>query len=367
MSTVPTENITNISNISNSECSEFDHESDKFRAVAFVSVGSASLSTLACIAVIFTIFFFKKYIFFTHRLVLYLILTALFSSLAVMARLYRVAPSLDSKPLKMVCMVAAFFEQTASWSELIAYVCLTFNLFMIAAFNKRTERLEPLYFLLIFVLPLTVTWIPFIKESYGEAGAWCWIRDLNEDCSAYRLGTIFRYVLWTASSNVVLVLLVVSYIALIIIVYRQKRKWTGNFDPEVEQRKEMMKKEVWPLLFIPIVYFFIGIFPIINRVVDTIQDNEPVFALWILHAAISPLQGGYVALIYILLDHETFRRLKCTQIIAKLCKKETEITEYPVENGFSDSLKQGLLGEQKCRSRKESEDEDSKPYFLYQS
>ena len=338
-------NLTNATNL----CSVF--ETDRYKVVALVSVGTAAISVLACIAVIAIMLILKKHLFFTQRLILYLCLAALVNSLAIMARLYRVADNLDPTPLKVLCMIVAFLDQTTAWSETIAYVCITFNLFMNAVCNKKTEGLEYLYIFLIFFFPIIFNWIPFIQGTYGEAGAWCWIRDTNQDdnCSQHKLGVILRYVLWYIPNYGILVLLVLAYFVLLVIVSRQKKKWVGKFDPESERLKTKMEKEVWPLLFFPIGYFVICLFPFINRLQDTISPNDPIYVLWVLHAIFSPLQGGYIALIYSL-DRETLRRLKFSQIIATLCKERTVVEEYPVGSGFSDSLRKGAGNEHAGRS-----------------
>lgn len=32
-----------------------------------------------------------------------------------------------------------------------------------------------------YLLPLIISLLPFITNSYGEAGLWCWIRSQNHD------------------------------------------------------------------------------------------------------------------------------------------------------------------------------------------
>ena len=48
---------------------------------------------------------------------------------------------------------------------------------------KEINKLEVALVVLIFTVPLLYDWIPFITNSYGPIGLWCWIRTLNNDCS----------------------------------------------------------------------------------------------------------------------------------------------------------------------------------------
>ena len=318
-------------------CSVF--HSWHYVTVAIVSSGSASLSALCCVAVILLIFMLKKHYFFIQRLVLYLSLAALFNSLSIIARLYRIGFEKENEALGYICTIAAFVDQTTMCSLFMAFSVITFTLLMRAVFRKNTSRLEPFYFILIFFFPLTFNWIPFLQHTYGEAGAWCWIRAVNYDknCSEHRFGTYLRFVLWYVPSYALLIIMMLAYVFIVVSVTRQKYRWTGRYDPEAIKIREQMRNEVWPLLFYPIGLFILNIFPLINRIHDSIHDSNPVYALWLLHAIFSPLQGGYIALVYTF-DRETRRRLTFGNLIAILCSRRDTVQEYPVGSGPRDSI-----------------------------
>lgn len=308
--------------------------------VAIVSSSSAAISVLCCIAVISLIFLLKKHYFFIQRLVLYLSLAALFNSLSIVARLYRIGYKKEGdEALDDVCMIAAFVDQTTMCSLFMAFSVITFTLLMRAVFRKNTSRLEPLYFILIFFFPLTFNWVPFLHHTYGKAGAWCWIRAVNYDdnCSEHKFGTYLRFALWYVPSYLLLVSMMLAYLFIVISVTRQKHRWTGRYDPEAIKIREQMRKEVWPLLFYPIGLFVLNIFPLINRIQDSIHDSQPVYTLWLLHAIFSPLQGGYIALVFTL-DRETRRRLTFSNLSAILFGRESTVREYPVGSGPRDSI-----------------------------
>ena len=317
-------------------CSVF--HSWKYVEVAIVSSASASLSTLCCIAVIGLIFTFKKHYYFIQRLILYLTLAALFNSLSIIARLYRVGYKQESETLDSLCTIAAFVDQTTMCSLFMAFAVITFTLFMRAVFRKNTARLEPLYFILIFAFPLSFNWIPFLKNTYGKAGAWCWIRAVNyEDCSEHSFGVYLRFALWYVPLYALLVTMMLAYVCIVVSVTRQRHRWTGRYDPEARRRREQMHTEVWPLLFYPIGLFILNIFPLVNRIHDSIHDSVPSYPLWMLHAVFSPLQGGYIALVYTL-DRETRRRLTFGECMSMMCSRRDTVKDYPVVSGAPDSV-----------------------------
>lgn len=324
-------------NVSDGYCSAFDTQ--RYVNVAIVSSGSACLSALCCVAVICLIVMLGKHYFFIQRLILYLTLAALFNSLTIIMRLYRVGYDKDSDELNSLCKAAAFLDQTTMCSLFLAFAVITFTLLMTAVFRKDTSRLEPAYFIVIFALPLTFNWIPFLHDTYGKAGAWCWIRSVNYDdnCTEHRFGTYLRFTLWYVPSYILLSIMILAYFSIVISVTRQRYRWIGRYDPEALQVREQMHTEVWPLLFYPIGLFVLNIFPLVNRIHDSIQETQPLYALWMLHAIFSPLQGGYIALVYTL-DRETRSRLTFGNFFALIFSRKDAVKEYPVVSGAPDSV-----------------------------
>ena len=327
------------SSTNRTECSVF--ETTPYVIVALVSAGSAIISALATTTVIFLILSLKKYIFFVQRLILYLCVAALLNSIAIAFR-FQEAGDLrsqlepDSGSLHTFCAASAFFQQVASWSTSIAFCCITFNLLLTTVFKKDTERCELVYAGLIFILPFIFNWIPFIQNTYGDAGAWCWIRSLDDDCNLILLGVYLRYILWYVPGGILLSAVIITYIFILVWVTRQKRRWVGNYDPLTERDKENLQKEAWPLMLYPFGFVLLNIVPVINRIYETVNEGNPSYALWILHAILSPLQGGYIALIYVL-GKDTRKNLNCQRIRAALCHKDAMINEYPVNRGVTDS------------------------------
>ena len=73
-----------------------------------------------------------------------------------------------------------------------------------------------------------------------------------------------------------------------------------------------------------------------NTIYGAINPDDPSLVLWMLQAIFSPLQGGYIAMVY-LLDRDTIKRFKYGNIKAAI-KRRNAIREYPIVTGqVSDS------------------------------
>lgn len=307
------------------------YDTSQYAAVAIVAAVSAFFSLLACCFVLFIIILFKKWKFFEQRLILYLNITAMLESIAVI--IHRVDYNNETSAFyKGWCVFAGFFENNTSWMLLLAVVIITVHLFVLVVFDKRTNKLEPLHIFIIFIFPILFNWIGFIELAYGKAGAWCWIRSENDDCTPFKYGEVLRFVDWYVPLYVILIILIVLYIIIIVKVQCTGRKWRGQYDPNKEPMIKQMRKEVRPLIWYPLIYFILNIIPFINRIHNLVRPNNPELVLWVLTALTYPLTGGLIAIAFTL-DPETLRRLKWANIKAafhELCHNKP-IEEYPIE------------------------------------
>ena len=321
----------NLSASYSNVCSVFD--TYPYVIVAAVSSGSAMVSALCCIFVICLVFFLKKHQFFIQRIILYHCLAALLRSLSVVLRLHRLGYQVESTALDTLCIISGFTSQLTLWIIMMDYSMITFTLLMTAVFHKNVARLEGLYVVLIFVFPLTFNWIPFMSDSYGEAGVWCWIRNVNyDDCSQHRLGEIFIIVLWYVPFFSLMVVIILTYSFTIVYVARQRycKSEKNTYDPEMERLKKHLNKEVWPLLFFPFGAIFLNLFLFISSFY-TFVGADPSYPVWVLHGIFAELQGGYIALVYVL-DRDTLKRLTYSNVKAAVARRGT-VREYPMEDG----------------------------------
>ena len=311
----------------NSVCALYD--SYPYVVVATVNACSAMVSALCCLFVIGLIFFLKKHVVFVQRIILYHCLAALLRAFSTILRIHRLGYQNDSQALHAVCVISGFTAQVTLWALIMDYSVITITLFMTAVFHKNVARLEGLFIALIFVFPLTFSWIPFIRNSYGRLGPWCSIRNLNfEDCTEFEFGQTLRNILQNYPQYIFIAVMIPVLILIIAyLVYEKYYKKRSDFEDADRDREE----GVWSLFFFPFGVLILNIAPLINRIYITVNStSNPSYALWMIHAIFSPLQGGYIALVYTL-DRRTLKRLSYSSLMATLCGRKDVVQEYHFE------------------------------------
>jgi len=317
-------------------CSPYD--SPDYAKVALVSAISASASLLASVFVIFIIVFYKKWKFISQRLILYLAISSLLASLSTI--IHRVDYNNEMSTFYTdFCIFAGFFEQVTSWMVLNAITVLTTYLFVMTAFQKDVKKLEVLFLLLIFVFPILISLIPFIKSSYGRSGAWCWIRNEDrETCEEFPLGMFFIFVLWFVPVHILLLSLIIMYIIILVCIRPHKKKYTSWEKKVPEETRKENRKQAIRLVAYPCIYLFLSSFPLMNRIQSGVEQGEQSLAFWYMAAAMFPLAGGLIGLVYAL-DPETRKRLSCSHFRVGLREwRKKEVNEYPVMEDLEESL-----------------------------
>ena len=322
-------------------CSNYtDTEQLVFLAAAIARAISGTISFFASLSVILMIIFFKKYILFTQRLILYLVIAVMLNSLTVAiqgATYFPDVPAADS-----YCVASGFLNQITNWSIIFAICCIGVDLYF-KAVAKKVSRREWIYVLTIFIGPLLFNWIPFIDNAYGKAGPWCWIKQYNDDCTQNMVGFISRLILWYVPVALVLILLILHYFGIYFTVKKQRHRYEGRYNPESERVKKMVQKELQPLFWYPVIFLVIYIFQVIVRTLE-LGIKEPIYIhiLWLLEAIVSPLQGGMISLVYAL-DKETRKRIKKCDIRLECIRfiKKNNIETYPTPLCPSDSVRKG--------------------------
>lgn len=329
-----TENMMNLST-ENSSCSPYD--SFSYSVVAAVSAGLAFVSIVLILCIVSIFVLFKKWRFFSQRLVLYLAISALLHNVGVI--LHRVDyHNQTSGFYSIFCEFGGFFDQVSNWMVLISITSIITYCSCIIFFNKNTEGVEWVYILGIFLLPFLISWVPFIQRSYGRAGAWCWIRsEERETCEPFILGSWLQLSMWFIPLYILMIVLIVVYIMILAKIYWEKRHWTNNIDIT---KRIAIKKDLLPLIAYPLIYFLLNIFPFINRTYN-LTHKQPSLALWYLSAlANSSVGAGLV--VGFTLDPATRKRLTVARLrasVLELCGGGSgSVQEYNVEDKASSSM-----------------------------
>ena len=321
------------SNSTNETISCPDYDSTEFKVIAGLRAGLGALSALCCLAVIYVIISYKKYRFYAQRLILYLALTAFLQS--ILCALSRVNYYTSRPIVDPYCFFASFLHEYSCWAEVVSIVCITFNVFSIGVLQKETARLEIAYVAIIFLLPLSWSWVPFLYKAYGTAGPWCGVRTVTEDCEMFKFGQLLRLVIWTPPLYGILIISFVLTCITAYKVHRSVNRWAGKFSPDLQQRVQDMAKEVQPLLWYPAVFLVLETPSLANQIYHARYPFSQLLPLWYLEAVLGTLRGAFIASVYAF-DSETRARMRCRHLcsIIKSCfTGEHDVTEYTVIHG----------------------------------
>ena len=198
----------------------------------------------------------------------------------------------EHKPQVIACKVIGFIFQLALWVKLLFVNAFVFHFFALAVFTRDLKKLEPLYILFSILLPVLFTWVPFINDSYGISGAWCWIRVWKDECATqkYIEGIIFQFALWYGPLFFCLTVTVGMAITILIILgvrACKKRNQPQHLQQENgnQQQNQKALKELSPLMAYPIIFYFMTLLPLSNRIHGAISQR-PSFSLTLTHAVI---------------------------------------------------------------------------------
>ena len=323
----------------NDSCNTLSHyEQDIIDMLGFVG---GAVSILFCLVILFITLLLRKYQQSTQRVIIYLTLCVGLSSICyVLPGITRV--QLDSN----YCVAVAFLNQVTSWMVLLAVCCLTCDLFIKVVFLQfDTSRFEPLYCVIIFVVPFVFNWIPFVHHAYGSTGALCWIKQSKPDnCTeidSYYIS--LRFALYWAPFLFLQLAISVAYSIIFIKTRLRLREFVGKFDPEEIATRKLLYREVrWYMLY-PVFLSITFIAGIVSRIAEPINLNNSFFWLRVMHMLVISLQGLGIAIIFAL-DYDTRTqltkyhtiKLACYSLVC--CCKRQKVSEYEVISANTDSL-----------------------------
>ena len=245
---------------------------DKCNALLAMGVQGVA-ATIVCLIAIALVFIFKLYQYFAHRLALYQVLAALLYGAALALELVFLQDP-DTEKNNAGCKAISFFFLYFSWVKLMFTSWVVLHLLCFSVFYKNLQHLEKLFVAISIGFPLLFVWVPFISDAYGSAGAWCWIRNWENDSSTdpYYPGIAEQFILWYGPA---LFCSIVDSIAIIIItVCLCCRPSSAEATPLLTRGQRMKAlKELLPLLVYPILFCVLLIPPLVNRIIGAIPNS----------------------------------------------------------------------------------------------
>ena len=312
---------------------------EHLEVIGIIEAVSSFISILSCLLVIVIIVAYKKYLFTMQRLLLYITISVLLDAISncIMGGSYSIIYSSS----KYYCIMLGFLVQYFASCILFSVVCMIIELLLRTVCQRESGRIEWIYIPVIFLLPATTSWIPFIHEAYGPVRGFCTIQTVNpEDCSSNKYGLILMSVLWWLPLYLTVFFGSIAYVVILYKLHKAKKQYT----PLIEVNRKVIYKEIIQDVsyykWYPILFAFINLIPIVNEIVDFLKPNSHILGLWIIATLVKGLQGGFIA-IAIALDPKTRKRLRLKHLRAAclqnvFCQEVSE--EYPVLSEVTDSL-----------------------------
>lgn len=187
------------------------------------------------------------------------------------------------------CIVQGFLQQWFQLSTIFWTVAIAYMLFK-TVLRQQTTKDEFRYSLLLcWGVPLVLACLPFSTDSYGDAGAWCWIK--TTDTRAFDAGTAWRFFIFYIPLWIVIVFNLFVY-------YRVYSGLAPLLSVPNDENTKGMVRVIERLKYYPMILIVCWTFATINRIYDSVHPRSPVFALVILQTMFQTLQGFFNAMVY---------------------------------------------------------------------
>ena len=293
-------------------------------AVFVLKLSLSSLAIVANLVVIILIILTKKAkTFMMYRLLLYLMIIDIFQAIDIIFIVLPITVPSDEdsaiiKPgWSKACIASGFFSVMTLWmGNIIIFWIVVYLAWIGYCLYRRTQnhhindfpRRHPRMFegacviFLLVLVPVIIAVIPFIRNMYGLAGLWCWIKIMNHVCGD--LGGLPLTLDLTLFYAPLLVIFMFTTVASCFAVICCCRGGVRRHDAIVSLRKSNMK-DIIIVLMIPLVYCVLCLLLLINRIHSATHENVkltgyPYIPLWITHAVADPVRLILPALTYLL-------------------------------------------------------------------
>ena len=285
-----------------------------------VVVGAAS-----CVVAIFLIIASKVYRSYTHRINLYLAITALCRTVVIGLQVLPIDINQPSNAAVRVkrgwnvpCTAIGFLTEYLFQSESLIriWICTYVFVFAFFRFQLNHSKCEITGLLITLILPALTTWIPFIDNSYGLTGTNCWV---ITKCNGQHMdGTVYLILIEDSLYSTFLIISAMMVAAVIVSFCRGACK-----QGSLQVCHQAAVKAIIPLLVYPIVEICVTVIKgtknIYTSVIGTADNEETKF-----------ISGTMVVLLYLITPVSLPAALVLySDVRSGLCKKKRSVKIEP--------------------------------------
>jgi hypothetical protein len=158
------------------------YSSEEVKLIWIAILICGSISVICCLFIILCYFFMKTLRGYEFRLILYITLSDMITSM-----MYMIPPNSNDHICSLQGTIVSFAEYFRIASSLLMSIYLHSTL---NAHEEKVKEYEKFCLFVIFIISSIFTALPLITNSYGNAGGVCWIR-VNKN--NYLSGTLLRF------------------------------------------------------------------------------------------------------------------------------------------------------------------------------
>lgn len=278
---------------------------------------SGGVCSLLSLFIILLLFVYKAYQSLLQRLFIYLMIaTALREiSLFTLIEHYFYYTGQDE-----MCVFVAYFNHWAVAMELVYTMgILIYMFYLVRHLSKgnalifpkfleskyRRYLLESLYIILPALLTFVYASEPYIRDSYGLAGAWCWIVSLDDNCKQTLPGLLEQL----SSYLLILITGIIGLFLMVFIVITYCR-----LPPAFREVRLLLRKTSIVLVCL-LLFTLFHVIPLSVRMYSTKLELYHHFSLWIIHAMLQAITSLLFPLGFLLSFYPTMN------VLTKCCKR----------------------------------------------
>lgn len=226
----------------------------------------------------------KSYYTVLQRLLLYLMVATALSELLLTASVEHQF-KYDREIQGQVCTGIAFIFNWALFVRIVFTVGIMIYMFFMVRYlakgntvprflHSRCRKvvLEVAYVVLSPTLTLVYSSGPLFTENYGLAGAWCWIRALDDKCNKIPSGFLSQlfhgYILFVSNGIIGIILMIA-----VAIVY-------CRLSYALQESRLLLKKTLFVMVFF-FLYSMIQVFSFSNRLIIADSTHYQHYAIWL--------------------------------------------------------------------------------------
>ena len=207
---------------------------------------------------------YKKYRFSYQRLLLYLTINLLIESIVhiLQGSSYKLVPS-----CRRYCQALAFLSTYITFCVKVSLACLILELYLCVLLKKDTSKLKWIYIAAIYLLPSSVSWIPFIFRRFGYAGTRCSVVYLTQDCEHDHIGFLLFILLEWLPIGATFVIIGPMYLLLLYCLWQQGKQYTPLVEVARKTIYQQMLVDISYIKWFPLPLFIINLLLVIAKLI----------------------------------------------------------------------------------------------------